>query len=210
MLTESFFVALAAMLKADPPFPGELFIAVGGGEAAWDQAPPPYDRGVTDLVQEVARQVVRPQDIVFLDGEGGESPLPTSRLRLRTIFVEDEAVGTLRECGLFGGDATVEPGSGTLLAYYVHPRLEKTPEMTLVRSLHIDLTPTAYAPGARMTRYLGNSNSREFHDLENLTANCQVNEIRMDHRFYLASIEQAAEMGYDFCAYCFGAELSTG
>src|SRR5690606_4569542 len=54
------------------------------------------------------------------------------------------------------------------------------------------------------TRLLGNSGSRELHDLDNEKPQCQIAEIRPDHRFYLQSEEQARKLGYDFCAFCFG------
>lgn len=54
------------------------------------------------------------------------------------------------------------------------------------------------------TRLLGNSGSRELHNLENEKPGCQIAEIRPDHRFYFQSTDQAEKLGYDFCAYCFG------
>lgn len=79
--------------------------------------------------------------------------------------------------------------------------------MTLERSFRLDLTPKSTGPGQVVTCYLGNSNSQEFHDLGNLTAACQVDEIRFDRRIYFASPEQATALGYEFCAFCFGREL---
>ena len=58
------------------------------------------------------------------------------------------------------------------------------------------------------TRLLGNSGSREVHDLDNEKPRCQIAEIRPDRRFYFTSIDQAEKLGYDFCAYCFGKQRS--
>lgn len=58
------------------------------------------------------------------------------------------------------------------------------------------------------TRLLGNSGSRELHDLDNEKPNCQIAEIRPDQRFYIQSVAQAEKLGYDFCAYCFGKSRS--
>lgn len=57
-----------------------------------------------------------------------------------------------------------------------------------------------------VTRYLGNSHTRELHDLKNTTRQCQIDEIRADHRRYFESPERAAAppFGYDTCAYCMG------
>jgi len=54
------------------------------------------------------------------------------------------------------------------------------------------------------TRLLGNSGSRELHDLDNEKPECQIAEIRPDHRFYFKSTDQAEKLGYDYCAHCFG------
>lgn len=58
------------------------------------------------------------------------------------------------------------------------------------------------------TRLLGNSGSREMHDLDNEKPACQIAEIRPDHRFFLQSTDQAEKLGYDFCAHCFGKRRS--
>lgn len=52
-------------------------------------------------------------------------------------------------------------------------------------------------------RYLGNTNSREIHDVTNLQPDCQEPEIRPDHRYYFSRVADALAMGYDCCAYCF-------
>jgi hypothetical protein len=57
-------------------------------------------------------------------------------------------------------------------------------------------------------RFLGNSSSMELHDLDNPTPGCQLREIRPDRHVYFDTVEAAAEQGYDFCAYCFGREMS--
>lgn len=208
MLTEQFYIHLASALKNEPQGVGEtLFIAIGGGEQGWDLTPPPLQRNTSQLVNEIARKSLAGADIRYLTVEGQVTESLTPRLRISATFSAGEGVGTLRECGLFGG-ATAEAGSGTLLTYYIHPRIEKTAENVLERRIELDLTPTASGPGQIVTRYLGNSSSEEFHDLENLKPQCQVDEIRIDRRVYFANSEQALELGYDYCAFCFGRELS--
>jgi len=58
------------------------------------------------------------------------------------------------------------------------------------------------------TQFLGNSSTREVHDLAREQPACNIARIRPDHRFYLQSIAQARRLGYDFCAKCFGPEMS--
>jgi len=57
--------------------------------------------------------------------------------------------------------------------------------------------------GEKATRYLGNSLTRELHDLKNTKKNCQIDEINADHRVFFNTQKKAIEAGYDFCAYCF-------
>ena len=54
-------------------------------------------------------------------------------------------------------------------------------------------------------RYLGNTNTKEVHDLDNEKTACQINEIiraKHDKPFDLLSAAHAA--GYDNCAHCLG------
>jgi hypothetical protein len=54
------------------------------------------------------------------------------------------------------------------------------------------------------TRFLGNSQNREVHDLQNTKRNCHIDRISPDHRVNFESEEAAVSAGYDRCAYCFG------
>jgi len=62
--------------------------------------------------------------------------------------------------------------------------------------------------GCCQTQFLGNSNTREVHDLVNEKPRCQLANMRPDHRVYYASTEEAQKAGYDFCAYCFSKKQS--
>ena len=57
-----------------------------------------------------------------------------------------------------------------------------------------------------MAIYLGNTNTMEVHDLTNQTVNCQINEIKFEHRKYFSpdTLAQAHSQGFDNCAYCIG------
>jgi hypothetical protein len=54
--------------------------------------------------------------------------------------------------------------------------------------------------------YLGNKNTMEVHNLSKQTQNCQINEIKFEHRKYFTpdTLEQAHKEGFDNCAYCIG------
>ncbi len=60
----------------------------------------------------------------------------------------------------------------------------------------------------RSTRFLGNSATREIHDLQNEKNGCRINKMRFDHMVNFNTIKMAQEVGYDFCAYCFGRKRS--
>ncbi len=199
MLSTEFYRALAAMLAGDSSLPGELFIAIGTGDAA-------PAREATGLRHEVAR---RPVDTVeYLDEAGDVSASPTTRVRFAARFAAGDDLGEIRECGLFGGDADQRPGSGTLLSGFAHPSIVVTTATTFERAIVVDLTPRGFVPGAVPTRWLGNASTLEVHDVEHLTGACHERDIRVDHRFYLSDLTEAEELGYDRCAFCFGRDQS--
>jgi hypothetical protein len=208
MLTENFYTMIAAVLKGERNVPGDLYIAVGEGKPDWDTIPPDVGRDAEALTNELTRKLVSARDITYLSEDGSTSRDPTPHIRLVVDFGLAEAIGSLRECGVYGIDASEAPGSGTLLSYYIHPLVSKTGTMTLRRAIQIDLTPRGVAEGSRVTRYAANVRTEELHDMENLTGNCQIEEIRPDHRYYFATLEQATAAGYDLCAYCFGRSRS--
>ena len=54
--------------------------------------------------------------------------------------------------------------------------------------------------------YLANSNTKEIHDLNKTKENCQINEIKDEHKIELESIEEVKryiqESNYNGCAWC--------
>lgn len=198
MLTQNMYPLFTAALQGEP----SLFVAVGAGEPEWDDTPPDADSSGIRLVGEVERKAAAPGAVAYLDADDNVVETPTSRLQVAVRFDADEAVGTLRECGLFGGAATSSPDTGDLLAYYVHDKVEKAPGTTLTRRLVIDLTPQGVEPGRFPARYLGNACERELHDLDNEKPQCQINEIARDRRYYFNTVAEAQAMGYDTCGHC--------
>jgi len=54
-------------------------------------------------------------------------------------------------------------------------------------------------------RYLGNSNTKEVHDLDHETSSCQIDEIiAAGHDRPFESLRDAHVLGYDNCAFCVG------
>lgn len=206
MLSDQFYIQLATSLKSEPRVWGSLFMAIGSGQDEWDRLPPDYNRSTTQLVEELMQKPVSPNEINYLDDADRPTGRPSPKLLISTRFDAGEGEGTVRECGLYVRDRETETTS--LLVYFIHRRIEKGPNVALQRQIRLDLRPHSGSSGNIETRYLGNVNSQELHDLDNEQPGCQIEEIRFDRRFYFASPEQAISLNYDYCAYCFGRELS--
>jgi len=199
VLTTAFATHLAQHLVEA----GGFVLAVGRGDAAWDEALPAPDPAAAALVDERARVVVPPEGVVFLDDAGVPSPRPTPRLQFTATLEGIGSRGPLREVGWFAG-GTATTGSGTLLAAHRHARIDATANLHITQTLRLDLRGTGGGAAGPSSRYLANTHTEELHDLQRLTTNCQIDEIRVDRRYAFATVAEALAMGYDRCAYCFG------
>lgn len=57
----------------------------------------------------------------------------------------------------------------------------------------------------KLKRYLGNTNTLEVHDTRNETRQCQLAEIKPEHRKWYDTLRQAkADRPYDNCHWCIG------
>lgn len=108
----------ARLLANEPGLNGALYWAVGEGEEEWDADAPEGDARITRLQREIYRKVLDPVNEIRYDPE-------TRTIHLKIRFEADEAVGTLREFGIFGGNATAAPDSGYLVNYKTHAKIEK-------------------------------------------------------------------------------------
>jgi len=55
----------------------------------------------------------------------------------------------------------------------------------------------------KLKRYLGNTNSLEVHDTQNEKTNCQLDEVKLEHRQWYDTLSSAkADRSYDNCAHC--------
>lgn len=59
-----------------------------------------------------------------------------------------------------------------------------------------------------MAKYLGNSNTKEVHNLDNEKASCQIAKIKTEHRVSFTTLAAAHAAGYDNCAHCIGGSTS--
>lgn len=90
--------------------------------------------------------------------------------------------------------------------YFADQPLELAPGERGYRPVVLD--DPAGDTGTRPERYLGDSDTRELHDLKNITPQCHLNAIRPDHRYFFRTQKEALAMGYHYCAYCFGRDKS--
>jgi len=123
---------IGGLLLGRPGFRGLRYWAVGSGDPAWGDSPPEPDRKVRRLVAETFRKPIDPVNNITFE-------VATRTLIVHVRFGVDEAVGTLREFGLYGGDAAPWPNSGVLFNYRAHSPIEKAASEVLDRELRISL-----------------------------------------------------------------------
>ncbi|SET51859.1 hypothetical protein SAMN05216326_13224 [Nitrosomonas marina] len=208
MLTVNFYSYLTQLINREQQTGGSLFMAIGRGSIQWDSSIPQVDRQNAAFVDERFRKQVQADNVNYVDTNGQVSTDPTSLLAINMRFEAGEGEGSIRECGLFALNAMEESGTGLLINYFSHPRIDKTADLVIDRRIILNLTPDRFRIQGHLTRYLGNTLTEELHDLDNETGACQIPELRIDRRHYFDTIEQALAMGYDHCAFCFGRELS--
>lgn len=139
---------LAALLNGDDDLEGVQFWAVGEGLQSWDGHSSDINIETTHLSKEITRKT--PQ-IEYLNG----------RLDILEVEVEfegddlvsDSGVQSLREFGLFGGNATNTKDSGYLIDYVIHPRIDLVSGNTLTRRLRLSFnTSVVSAPAFKSRR----------------------------------------------------------
>jgi hypothetical protein len=113
------------------PQKGISYLAIGSGSGEWDLFyPPAPTTSQTRLENEFYRGAI---DLsTFVHPETGEpTTIYTNIVDYSVSFGEGEAVGPIVEMGLFGGDATAELNSGTMVNWRTFPVINKTSTMTL-------------------------------------------------------------------------------
>jgi hypothetical protein len=125
-------ILIARLLKDNSePNNGISFLAIGSGNGEWDPFDPPAPTtSQTRLENEYYRKAI---DLAaYVHPETGEpTTVYTNIVDYSVTFGEGEAVGPIMEMGLFGGDATSEIGSGTMVNWRTFPVINKTSTMTV-------------------------------------------------------------------------------
>jgi hypothetical protein len=125
-------ILIARLLKdSTEPSSGISFLAVGSGGQAWNKFDPPAPTtSQTRLENEFYRKGI--DYATFIHPVTGEpTQVYTNIVDYSVTFGEAEGVGPVVEMGLFGGDATGETNSGTLVNWRTFPVINKTSTMTL-------------------------------------------------------------------------------
>jgi hypothetical protein len=138
---------ISSLFKDTADLNGISHIALGSGDDTWDNLPNnkpnPMPTSNTTLTNEVFRKPIPSSNINFVDasgafGQGAISQTPTTRLRVEIEINGNEAIGSLREFGLFGGTATAIEDSGLMINWVAHPLIEKTDDLVLNRLIELD------------------------------------------------------------------------
>jgi len=140
------WLVVAGLLKNELKWRGIQFWAVGTGSPEWDLNPVAADPKATQLFKEIRRLRIPREQIIYLDAGGAESPEPTTRIEIRASLTWPEKDQTLREFGLFGGNASPVRIRGCLINYVVHPRIDLPAGATLTRRLRLSFHPEGGPP----------------------------------------------------------------
>ncbi len=130
-------VLIAALIKRHTGYSGATYWEVGTGLASWDSAIPEPVVNDSALQTPVFRKAIALEDIVFVNNAGETVIDPTNRIQITTTFISSEANYSLREFGIFGGNATSTLGSGLMINHKIHGVITKTNEMELTRVLRL-------------------------------------------------------------------------
>lgn len=125
-------ILIARLLKDNSePTNGISYLSIGSGSSSWDLFDPPAPTtSQTRLENEFYRKAI--DQATFVHPSTGEpTTVQTNIVDYSVSFGEGEAVGPIVEMGLFGGDATSELNSGTMVNWRTFPVINKTSTMTL-------------------------------------------------------------------------------
>jgi hypothetical protein len=135
---------IAALIKGDATYASDanykLYWEVGSGNGSWNDASPPNPvAGDTTLLAPLERKQIQAADMKYIDGSNNTSASVTNRLEITVKFLSAEANGSLREFGIFAGNATTTLGSGFMINRKTHGIIFKTTGIELQRTLRLTL-----------------------------------------------------------------------
>lgn len=117
------------------------YMAIGSGEASWGEV---VTKPVTQstLQNESVRLALTADDCLFLNSSGvALNPQVFSpRFKITRVLGENEANGSLREFGLFGGNATAAINSGIMFNWITHPLIDKDNTLVIERVVDVQFS----------------------------------------------------------------------
>lgn len=139
-IQNSFSLLLAALCRGEVGVSGITAMAFGSGHVSWDSAPPTKARSATSLLAEYYRVQIPLLSKAYLDPD---TNLPTGGTISRKVEFSaeigyGEGIGVLREFGLFGGEDTTDPNSGTMVNWVSHGRIDKDSSMRILRKVRLE------------------------------------------------------------------------
>lgn len=137
IVVDSISTLIGALIKSHNGYnAGTLYWAVGQGAATWDETPYTPVSSAKKLTKEVFRKAIPAENRYFVDASGVRTETVTNRVQFDISFESTEANGfSLREFGIFGGNATDTANSGIMINHKVHSRIDKVEGMRIERSV---------------------------------------------------------------------------
>lgn len=122
---------LLAGLLAGLLMVGGTYMAAGSGSAAWDDlwpVGPTLPASTTRLLAELGRVALTAW--TYLNDDGSVSEVPTHVVQSMAVFGANDANGTWREFGIFGGPtASAGANTGLMFNWKAHVAVTKAPEI---------------------------------------------------------------------------------
>lgn len=137
IVVDSISRLISALIKNQSGYSsGNLYWAVGQGAGSWDDAPYSPVSSNKTLQNEVFRKAIPASNRSFIDNNGNKTSSVTNRLQLDIAIESGEANGySLREFGIFGGNASGTRNSGIMINHKSHSRVDKIEGMRIERSV---------------------------------------------------------------------------
>jgi hypothetical protein len=135
IITSGFSKYVSTLIKG---VQSTIYFALGTGVASWDTSgAPSVSVNQSALYNEVFRMPI--SEVVYVNPSTDEvSNSPTSRIRIKVEFDNNEYYGITREYGLFAINATGTIGSGTLINYCNHPKITIPTDTTFTKYIYIN------------------------------------------------------------------------
>lgn len=134
-------ILIAALFANDGSLTGGILQhAQGRGDGSWNEPTiPAVTTSDTTLLDEAGRK--SPTSIVFLDAFDVPTVTRTNVIRISTTYLTTDLAGqTLREQGLFGGDATATIDTGIIINVIRHAPIYKSGAAQLIRNIKLTIT----------------------------------------------------------------------